>query len=298
MIDELLMAGIKGGAQGLAQGLGEASALMHGNKPMVGHLRMQAIPRIGVWFALAAFCVYRSKNLITGEGRDIAFEEMTLSTATQAGGVAIALAAGALCAWAGWRTYRVERRVPSPGTLWFPGYRLPLFGEWLLAIVGGLFLLAAIYGYTTIPESLAAGNDPRFRNYHSASAMPVLVWGTGLGVGGLLCLIVRRSRWDLVPGQPLLRRAITAFSRPRPAGSQLALRWEDYWMGQGVMRRQVAWVLRGMVSTSKGFEIAFVPLEATVEQRAAIGEGWRQLISQNGAVQVTSVDPGPPGKHG
>lgn len=110
---------------------------------------------------------------------------------------------------------------------------------------------------------------------------------------GFVCMIVRRSRWDLVPGQPLVRRALTAFTSPKPRGDQIALKWEDYWMGQGVMRRQIGWVLRGMINDKNAFEIAFAPLHATVAQRAELGEMWKNALGST--LTITSVDPGPAG---
>jgi hypothetical protein len=287
MLESLLVEALKGFAVGAASGAAEVSALAQGNKIMVGHLRRQAIPRIGVWLALALWSLVRTKNLITGEGRDIAFRDMTLSTANQAAAIAITLGAGALCVLAAWRTYKVERTPPAPGVLWFPGYRLPLFGEWLLAIVGGLLLLVGLWALSGVPEAFAAGNDERYHNYTSAGATPQLVLGGFMGAMGWLCMIFRRSRWELVPGQPLIRRAITAFSRPRPMGQQLELEWEDYWIGNGVMRRQVAWVLRGVVRKGKAFEISFAPLQSTVDQRAAIAEGWRRVIDTTGSVTAS-----------
>ncbi|CAN5918837.1 hypothetical protein BH11MYX2_BH11MYX2_36680 [soil metagenome] len=65
-------------------------------------------------------------------------------------------------------------------------------------------------------------------------------------------------------------------------------------MGQGVMRRQVGWVLRGMIGTKNAFEIAFAPLPTTVDQRAALGGVWGHTLS--GTVNVTGVDPGPVGR--
>lgn len=293
MLDSLLGGALQGAAEGAATGLGAASAIGQGNKPMVSHLRAQAIPRIGVWLALAAWGLYRAVNLITGAGRDIAFRELTLSTGTQLAGIAIALGVTGISTFAAWRTYSVERKHPPPGTLWFPGYRLPLFGEWLMAVVGGLLLVVAFWSFTSIPEAIAAGNSERFRHYHSASATTPLVLGLLMGSIGFLCLIIRRSRWDLEPGKPLVRRAITAFTSPKPRGAELALRWEDYWVGQGVMRRQVGWVLRGVIGDKNAFEIAFAPLHATFEQRASLGEMWRQQLSAS--INVTSVDPGPRG---
>jgi hypothetical protein len=170
---------------------------------------------------------------------------------------------------------------------------MPLFGEWLLAIVGGLLIVAALYGYSTIPESIAAGHDERFRAYESASAMPALIFGSVMGGIGYLCMVVRRSRWELVTGQPLLRRSVAAFSRLKPMGDKVALQWEGYWVGNGVMRRQVAWVLRGVVRKGKAFEIAFAPLAATQQQRGAIAEGWRQVIWATGTIAITGIDVGP-----
>ena len=59
--------------------------------------------------------------------------------------------------------------------------------------------------------------------------MPPLVTGVVLGGIGFVCMIMHRSRWELALGQPIMRRTITAFTRPVPAGDQVSLRWEDYW---------------------------------------------------------------------
>jgi hypothetical protein len=286
-----VIGGLIGGIAGsVATELGAASAIGQGNKPMIDHLRAQAIPRIGVWLALAVWALVRMKNIITGEGRDLAFSDLKMSTGTQVGGIVIALGIAALCALAAWRTFSVERRAPAQGTLWFPGYRLPLFGEWTLAITGGLLLLVGLWMWTSIPEAYAAGQSPVYAHYNSAGAtQPILMGGFFAGMG-FVCMIVRRSRWELAPGQPLVRRALTAFTSPKPRGAQIALKWEDYWMGQGVMRRQIGWVLRGMINNKNAFEIAFAPLPTSVEQRAALGETWKQALSSS--VNVTSVDPG------
>lgn len=133
-----MIGGLIGGiASGVATELGAASAIGQGNKPMIDHLRMQAIPRIGVWAALAVWSLVRVKNIITGEGSNIAFDELPPSTGTKVAGIAITLGITALCALAAWRTFSVERKQPAAGTLWFPGYRLPLFGEWTLATRAG-----------------------------------------------------------------------------------------------------------------------------------------------------------------
>jgi hypothetical protein len=281
-------------ARGVAAELGAASAIGQGNKPMIDHMRSQAIPRIGVWLALAIWCLVRAMNIITGEGRDLAFDELKLSTGTLVAGVVLTLAIAAVCVLAAWRTYSVERKQPAPGTLWFPGYRLALVGEWFMDLFGGLLLLVGFWMWTTIPEAYAAGQSSQYAHYNSAGATQPLLMGLFFGGMGFVCLIVRRSRWELVPGQPLTRRLITAFSSPKPRGDQIALRWEDYWMGQGVRRRQVAWVLRGVIGEKNAFEIAFAPLPTTVEQRAQLGEMWRQALS--GAINVTGVDPGPVGR--
>jgi hypothetical protein len=170
---------------------------------------------------------------------------------------------------------------------------MPLFGEWFLDAIGGLLLLVGFWMWTALPEAYAAGQSAQYAHYNSAGATQPLLMGLFFAGMGFVCIIVRRSRWDLVPGQPLMRRAITAFSSPTPRGDQIALRWEGYWVGQGVTRRQVAWVLRAVIGTKNAFEIAYAPLQATQEQRAVLGNAWRVTLSS--AVTVTDMDPGPPG---
>lgn len=291
VIDSILGAALGGAARGAAVELGAASAIGQGNRPMVDHLRAQAIPRIGVWLALALWTIARAVHLITGEGLDPEFRDVAGAETARIVAIAIALGLGVGCVLAARRTYRVERRPPPPGTLWFPGYRLPLFGEWFMDLVGGLLLLVGFWAFTTVPESYAAGQSAQFRNYASAGATTPIGLGVVMSGIGFLCLIARRSRWDLSLGQPLVRRAITAFSPPRPRGDRIALRWEDYWMGQGVTRRRVAWVLRATIDTRNAFEVAFAPVATTVEERARLGEMWRQVLSRT--VTVTGVDPGP-----
>jgi hypothetical protein len=148
--------------------------------------------------------------------------------------------------------------------------------------------------WTSAPEAYAAGQTAQYANYNSAGATQPILMGMFFAGMGMVCMIVRRSRWDLVPGQPLVRRALTAFTSPKPRGDQLALKWEDYWMGQGAFRRQIGWVLRGMIKNKNAFEIAFAPLHTTVEQRAALGETWKQALGS--ALTITGVDPGPPNR--
>jgi hypothetical protein len=242
-------------------------------------LRLNALPRLIVWAALALMSLYMGIRLATGAGRNIAFQDLEWTTTAVIQVVAITAVFAGVFGYAAYRTYICEVKPPDGEGARFPGVALSLFGDAFMAVVGGLLLLAAVFMILNVPEASLAGNHPRYRSYSSASVVAALVPGLLFAFFGVLLMLVRRSVWEARPNKPIVRFWSRSFGRARPAPRDIMLFWQRYYGTQGAERVPVAWCLHGAIDQNVGFEIMRVPLETPRPVLERIHHEWRDRLA-------------------
>jgi hypothetical protein len=218
--------------------------------------RHVAVPRALVWAALVVFTLYSGLRLAAGPGRDTIFEGVTWTGGAIAEVVILTLVFAGLFARAAWLTYRTEIAAPPAGTVVISGARMGVLADAFLALVGGLFLLLAVYMTLRIPEAILVGNIERYKHYASVSLMPNIMCLVIFGGCGFVLMILRRYVWVFAPGKPPVRYWARAFSRGRQARG-LELYWTFWYRKEGagpVVRRvpEAHW-LRARDPSSRGF---------------------------------------------
>jgi hypothetical protein len=273
--------------------------------------RYVAVPRALVWAALVLFTLYIGIRIVTGPGRDIAFDDVKWTGGAIAQVLILTAILAALFARAAYMTWRTEIAPPPSGTVIISGARMGIIADAFLAIVGGLLILVAIFMVLHIPESILAGNMDQYKNYTSVSIGPNIMIGGFMGGCGFVLMILRRYVWVFAPGKPIKRYWARPFSRGRVV-QKLELYWTFWYVKRGagpvVTLVPTARWLRARDPSSAGFfrdcDLQFadyvsseegqrirrsVPgatdatiqqLSATPEQLHAIELGWQQRFAQ------------------